>query len=281
MADRSEIAAAAGRLRRQLETVQDHQRSVWLGEGMGLLLAAVVPALGLAMVADNLAHLHVLIRLPILAGLIALTVVLVRRIARLLRQPLNAEMIAVKVERQFPDLDNHLINSLLLAHEDDGEVAELINAVIQEGNADATRRDLRAAVPKRRMRLLALAASLACVLMGVYAVLFPNHFGNALARVLAPFAGTPPLTRTKIVEVLPKDHNLLSGDDVVITVEVDGKIPDTSEVVYEPEGDEVQMAIMHPASGGEKHEFRCLMADVSKTFTYHVTAGDAKVTGDV
>ena len=276
MTDRSEIAAAAGRLRRQLEAVKDHQRSVWLGEGMGLFVAVVVSALGLAMVADNLAHLHVLIRLPILAGLVGLSVWLIRRIARLLRQPLTPEMVAVRVERKFPEIDNRLINSLLLAREDDEEVMELIAAVVREGNEDATRRDLRAAVPKRRMRLLALAAALAVALMGVYAVVFPNHFTNALARVVAPFAGTAPLTRTKIVAVSPKDHNLLAGDDVTVAVEVDGKIPDTAEIVYEPEGDEVEMAIMHPAPGGAKHEFRCLMADVTKTFTYHVAAGDAR-----
>ena len=277
MADRSEIAAAAGRLRRQLEVVKDHQRSVWLGEGVGLFVTVIVAALGLAMVADNLAHLHVVFRLLALGGIVALAVWLGRRVARLLRTPLTAEIIAVKVERKFPEIDNRLINSLLLAREDDEEVSELIEAVIREGNEDATRRDLRAAVPKRRMRLCALAATAVVAVMGVYAALFPNHFTNAFARILVPFAGTPPLTRTKIVDVSPKDHNLLAGDDVTITVEVEGKIPDTTEVVYEPEDDEMQVAIMQPASGeGERREFRCLMADVSQTFTYRVTANDAR-----
>ena len=279
MADRGEITAAAGRLRRQLEGVREHQRSVWFGEGMALILAVLVPCMGFAMVADNLAHLHVVIRLAILGGLIALAVVLFRYVARLLRQPLNAEMIAVKVERKFPEIDNHLINSLLLAHEDDEEVLDLVNAVVQEGNADATRKDLRAAVPKRRMRLLALGATAAVAMMATYAALFPNHFGNALARLLAPFAGTPPLTRTKILAVKPGDHNLLAGDDVTVTVQVDGKIPETCEIVYEAEGDEVQMAILRPEATSQEATgrlFRCLMADVSKTFIYHVLAGDAE-----
>ncbi|MFW6162181.1 MAG: hypothetical protein ACODAJ_05385, partial [Planctomycetota bacterium] len=278
MADRSEITAAAGRLRRQLETVKEHQRSVWLGEGIGLLVAAVVAALGLAMALDNLAHLHILIRLPILAGLVALAVVLGRRMARLLRQPLTPEMIAVKVERQFPDLDNRLINSLLLAHEDDEEVLDLVRAVVTEGSEDATHRDLRSAVPKRKMRLCALGSTLSIVLMAAYAVLFPNHFTNAFARIVAPFAGTPPLTRTRILAVAPRDHDLLSGDDVTIAADVEGKIPDTCEVLYEPEGEDKQMAIMRPAAGdeeGEKRAFRCLMADVARSFTYRVAAGDA------
>ena len=278
MTDRNDIAAGAARLRRQLDGVREHQRSVWLGEGMGLLLAVLMPALGIAMVADNLAHLHVVLRLLILAGLVAATVWLVRHLGRLLAQALTPEMVAVKVERQFPGVDNRLINSLLLANEDDEEALELVRSIIDEGNADATKLDLRDAVPKRRMRQLASAATLAVALMAVYAGLFPSHFTNALARVLAPFMGTPPLTRTKIVDVTPKDHNLLAGDDVAIAAKVAGKIPDTCEVVFEPEGDEMQMAIMRPAdnaadSGGA---FRCLMADVAKSFAYHVAAGDAR-----
>ena len=274
MVDKSEITAAAGRLRHQLDAVKDHQRSVWLGEGMGLLVSVLVPALGFAMVADNLAHLHVAVRLLILAGLVAATVALVRLAARLLRRPLTAEMIAVKVERTFPEIDNRLINSLLLANEDDPQVFQLIRSVIESGNADATKRDLRGAVPKRRMRLLALSSTLAVVLMAVYAAAFPNHFVNALARVLVPFASPPPLTRTKILAVSPKDHNLLSGDNVTIAAELGGRLPDTAEVLYEPDGDEMQAAIMRP--GAEPNRFGCLMADVTKTFTYRVVAGDAR-----
>jgi len=285
MADRNEIAASAARLRRQLDGVRDHQRSVWLGEGMGLLFAVLVPAIGIVMVADNLAHLHIVLRLLFLAGLVGVAAWLGRRIAALIAQPLTPEMIAVKVERQFPDVDNHLINSLLLAHEDDDEAMELIHAIIAEGNADATRYNLRDAVPKRRMRLFGGGATLAVALMAVYAGLFPSHFTNALARVLVPFLGTPPLTRTRIVDVTPKDHNLLAGDDLTIAAVVDGRIPDTAEVIYEPDGDEMQVAIMRPAdapkadakaAAPDGSAFRCLMADVAKPFTYSVAAGDAR-----
>ena len=61
-------------------------RNVWI--------LLVVSALFVAMVFDNVAHLHVLIRIPILAGIIALSVYLIRRMARLLRRPMTAEMIA-------------------------------------------------------------------------------------------------------------------------------------------------------------------------------------------
>ena len=47
MGDRQEIAAAAGRLRRRLEQLQDHQRSVWAGEGFGLFVAVYTPMIGM------------------------------------------------------------------------------------------------------------------------------------------------------------------------------------------------------------------------------------------
>ena len=78
------------------------------------------------------------------------------------------------------------------------------------------------------------------------------------------------MARTRIVDVTPGDHNLLSGDDVTVAVTVDGKgaVPDTCELVYDAEGEETQMAVMHPAGTGEADDddqpFRILMADASQ-----------------
>jgi len=277
MADQAEIKAAAGRLRRRLAILQNHQRGVWVAEGVGLLLTVVVPALGLAMILDNLFHLPFVLRLLLLAGLVGGAVELIRYMVRLVREPLTPERMAVKVEGKFPQVDNRLINSLLLANEDDEEASELIRSVIEEGNADATKLDLRSAVRKRKMGLLLATTALAFGLMGVYGVMYPNQFGNALARILLPFAAPGALTRTQIVAVSPKDHDLLSGDDVTIAVELSGKLPGSAEVVYVPENEETDVAVMRP--GDRPNQFRCLMADVRRSFTYRVVAGDARSDG--
>jgi len=280
MVAQHEIAASAGRLRRRLETLQDHQRGVWLGEGFGLALALLVPALGAAMVLDNLLQLPMAVRLLVLAGLVGIAVAVIRRTARRLRDPLTPERMAVKVEQKFPNVDNRLINSLLLAHEDDAEASELIHSVIEEGNADAAKLDLRAAIPKRTLHAALAGAALAAALMAGYAVAYPNHFMNALARVLVPFGGFHPLTRTRILAVTPQDKNVLAGDDVTIGAELDGKLPETAEVVYVPEGEAEQAALMQrrpsAAGGPPAAAFSCLMADVAHSFAYHVAAGDAR-----
>jgi len=273
MVDRTQIVSSAGRLRRRLEILQDHQRSVWFGEGIGLLIAAFVLALGAAMVLDNLLHLHVIFRFALLGGLVAATVLLVRRMSRLLREPLTPERMAVKVEAKFPQIDNRLINSLLLAREDDPEASELIHSVIESGNADATKLDVRSAIAKRRMGALLGAAAMSLAAMCGYGVAYPNHFMNAFIRVLVPFAGVNPLTSTRIVAVAPKSQNVLAGDDLTITAEVDGKLPESAEVVYELENEEAQVGVMR--SGEKPNQFRFLMADISRSFAYHVAAGDA------
>ncbi|HPD13792.1 MAG TPA: hypothetical protein PLE19_02525 [Planctomycetota bacterium] len=274
MIPKEQITASAGRLRRRLETLQDHQRGVWLVEAFGLFVAAVLAALGSAMVLDNLLHLPMAVRLLALAGLAGIAVLLVRWGARLLREPLTAERMAVKVEQKFPQMDNAMINALLLAREDDAEASELIHAVVEQGNAGAARADLTAAIPKRRLAAALGAAALVLGGMAAYGILYPSHFANALARVLVPFAGVRPLTQTKIVDVTPKNQNVLVGNDVTIGVQLAGKLPDSVLLVYTPENDQEQVAVMRP--GDAPGKLQCLMADVSRTFAYHIVAGDAE-----
>lgn len=275
MVPKEQITASAGRLRRRLEVLQDHQRGVWFGEAAGLFVAAVLLALGAAMALDNLVHLPMLVRLAALAGLVGLAAAVVRWGARLLREPLTAERMAVKVEAKFPNVDNRMINALLLAREDDPEASELIHAVVEEGSSDAAKLDLSAAISKRRLGALLGAAALVIALLTGYGVMYPRHFANALARVLMPFAGVPPLTRTRIVDVTPKDQNVLVGDAVTIAAELSGKLPDGAMLIYRPENDQEQAAVMRP-TGDKPALFQCLIPDVAHTFDYHVVAGDAE-----
>ncbi|MBM4039004.1 MAG: hypothetical protein FJ290_10880 [Planctomycetes bacterium] len=102
MAPKEQIAASAGRLRRRLESLQDHQRGVWFGEAAGLFVAALLAAVGTVMVLDNLLRLPMLVRLATLPGMAAGAVWLIRRAALALAEPLTRERMAVKVEAKFP-----------------------------------------------------------------------------------------------------------------------------------------------------------------------------------
>jgi len=274
MVEKSQITAAAARIRRKLQSLEDHQRTVWFAEGAGMVILAVVPALGAVMLLDNALHLHWALRTIALLAIAVAVVLVVRKAARVIGQPLSPEAMAVKVEQKFPDIDNRLINALLLANEDDAEASELIYSVVEEGGSDAARLNLHAAVPKRKMAIGLAGSALAFVLMGLYAVVAPNHFGNALARCLFPFGGVQPLTRTRIVAIEPKDKDILSGDSVAIAVELAGRIPESAELVLTPEGDEMQIVAME-RERGEKPRFRCLLPDVTRSLAYRVEAGDA------
>ncbi|NQT86964.1 hypothetical protein HQ560_09380 [bacterium] len=284
MVDKSELSAGAARLRSRLRGVGDHQRSVWLGEGMGLIGAVLIPTLGLTMVLDNVAHLPAALRTIALIGWAATGVLLIRYAARLFAQSLTPEQLALKVEQRFPDVDNRLINSLLLADEEDAQSYELIRGVISEGNADVAKLRVNDAVPKRRMHLLLSASVAAAILMGGYAVLFPQHFANALARVLVPFGGQAPLTRTKILAVTPQDTNVLSGDDLTLAAVVGGAIPPMAEVYYTPDSDDTKILSMHAqdapgegqAEGAKGARFASTMTGINNSFDYHVAAGDAE-----
>lgn len=268
------LHVAAKELEQELDSVRHYQQSVWLGEGFGLFLMVVIPALGLAMLLDNLVHLHFLVRLGLLIILFTCGSWLIRRTLGPLFRPLSLEQIALKIEKRYPELENRLINSLLLSRDGSEASRELVESVIEEGKSEVRKIDVKTSIPKRRMKVSLATGTAALSLMIVYFFVAPEYFQNALARVILPFAAPEPITRTRIIKIIPEDHKVLSGDDLRIEVELGGWLPESSKIVYRPEDDEDQVLVMDP--GDDSTHFTHKVSEVSRSFTYRVLAGDAR-----
>ena len=273
MAANADVQAAAEDLRKQLRYLRNYQHRVWFGEGLGMIFAVLIPAMGLTMVLDNIFHFDLPCRLLMLTGLVCAGVALLKRLMQTSLKPLTLEQIALKLERKYPNLDNHIINSLLLSQEEDMVSQELVQSIIEESKEEVSHVDISSSVPKRRMWVLIGSGACAVALMAVYFFLVPDYFQNAFLR-LFPIGNTAPLTRTRIVEITPADTNVLSGDNVDIDVKVEGWFPETAQLVYKPEDDDLQVVAMLP--GEERGHFSLTMKELSRTFTYRIAAGDAK-----
>ena len=167
MAANADVQAAAEDLRKQLRYLRNYQHRVWFGEGLGMIFAVLIPAMGLTMVLDNIFHFDLPCRLLMLTGLVCAGVALLKRLMQTSLKPLTLEQIALKLERKYPNLDNHIINSLLLSQEEDMVSQELVQSIIEESKEEVSHVDISSSVPKRRMWVLIGSGACAVALMAV------------------------------------------------------------------------------------------------------------------
>ena len=274
MITNSQVQSGVSAIRSRLHTVREHYRTVTIAEWAGLIVAATLPTLAVVFVLDNIIHLPMPVRILLLFGVVGGVVYLVQRAKREIRLGATDEEIALRVERTYPELDNELINSLLLSREADDEAVSLVSVVVHSGSQDAARVDLEQTVSKKRLKILSAAAVAAILLMSIYAIAFPAYFSNALKRIIVPVMHTDPITLTKIVDVTPKDVNVLSGDSLVVAATIGGVIPEKVELGYQIGDTEPTIVLMTAEKKGGifNYQFRQL----TRNTTYYVKARDAK-----
>ena len=276
MAENVEIRQGVAAIRSRLRRVRVHYKNVTLGEWTGLIMAALLPVLAILFAMDNLFHLPMLLRIVLWLGMAGGIVYLVRRGAQAMKAGATDEELALRVERAFPELNNELINSLLLAAEAGEEADQLVSAVVREGKQDSAKIDLRRAVPKKKLKMFGGAAAVATAVMVLYAVFSWNYFANAFQRVLVPFMPKEPITLTKIEEVAPGDCGVLSGDNVNVDVTLGGRIK-PAEIGYSIGGGEWKVMRMSQDSE-HKTAFSHRIRQLTQETVYYVKAGDAKST---
>jgi len=253
-----------------------HYKNVTMGEWTALVLAGLLPVLGVLFVMDNIFHLPMVLRIALWLGMAAGVVHMVRRAAYKMGLGATDEELALRVERAFPDLNNELINSLLLSKEGDEQASHLVSVVVQNGTHDSAKIDLKKSVPKRNLGIFLGAALVAFAAMALYATMYPEYFKNAFQRVLAPVLPVDPLTLTKIVEITPKDCNVLSGDDVDVDVALGGVVK-PAEIGYRTGmGERKVVRMIRVKKPDKKAAFSYRIRQLTQDTVYYVRAGDAK-----
>lgn len=257
----------------QLDELRGRWRLLQLGDGLLRLLAVLAGAIVLAVACDNLfwpgrTGRAMLLTAVGIATLMALFNWLVRRWLEERRD----DYFAALVERQFPALQNRLINGLQLGRGNDYGSPRLIEAIVNDAAALSSELDLTTALDRRPVRRAGGWLAAAGMVLFFYA--FSPRFANGFSRVLLPLADIPPYTATRIAAVMPGDGQVLEGQPVSIEATLAGDIPASAQLILG--GGETQWKILPMQSHDRKRPERYGFAlrEATESFDYYVAAGD-------
>lgn len=162
-----------------IASVRRRLRATVAGDGAARLLVLLVAGAGAAVLVDRLWLLPGWLRLLLLAGLlVALAVVLWRRLLRPLRRALPDREVAVFIERRTPALAGRLLTAVEGIPLGDDEAARLAAALPPA----------RALVPASRLPRLATAAVLALLLALAVGLVAPSFWRDGLVRLALPLS---------------------------------------------------------------------------------------------
>lgn len=194
-------------------------------------------------------------------------------VARSILRRRSAPAVAARLERAFPELDNHLINYVLFSARARPEPIE--QAYLQRGLPEwhKVRTD---ALRNRRVQWKSYAAVLAALLLigGARALVGPAWF-NALMRVANPFSHRAPVTIARIVSVLPGNASVVQGSNVVIVCKASGRKGYPVSLDLWPGDDQHAIHRLGAMTGEGQEEFSFTVPNVTAAFKYRLTVGDA------
>jgi hypothetical protein len=267
---------------RRLDRVRGAIKSLFLLDGVGRLLIALVVFVVATFVLDWFFILPSPVRLVLLAlGLGGIGWIAVRRILYPLGVKISDDDLALFVERHYPELNDRLISAIQLAREGDpgseDRVAgfnspQLVNELVRDAQQASEALDFnRVVVRGHVMKIAAWAGALLLVLVGA-AVARTDLASIYARRILGGGAKWPQRTYLKVLDFDPatRTRTFARGDDITIGVRADGSDP--GKVVFK----------FHYATGESGEETReaaqrlylLQIAHLSGPFTFTVEGGD-------
>ena len=250
--------------------VRLHARWVWWATT--ILGTAGIAALGLlvALGLDRWLILPPTIRVVLLIGLAGGLIWFGRR-CRALRPSTSLEETALLIEKQYPELDNVLINSLQLSQDSPHGSEPIVAAVADSAGKAITGLRPKSAVHKRILIWATVAAVTGGVTFAGGVKLYRTGLAQGLNRVLLPFGDN---TLTQIRNVSPGDADVLARSETTITATVAGRVPSEGRLICTVAGKRQITIPMHPQSGDLPDRLTATIPSVAESLRYRVVAGD-------
>lgn len=263
--------------RARLESLRRKDRSVAVVQGVLLCVAAAVVLLALTSGMEALFWFRPPGRTFLAVS--ALTVVgalFVWRCGLPLLRPPPDDMLAHRVDRRFPELNDRttLLLQLWRQHEKGAQPysAALLDAAIAE-NVHATRHvDFTAADDRIRIRQAGKTFAIPLLAVSVVFAGLYTPLSASLYRLSHPLTDFPVPSRTRL-SVSPGDMEIAAGAPVTFTAEVSGEIPETAVAELSVAGKPwktVELARLSPTA------FSATLHDLTASTEYVVKAGDAE-----
>lgn len=207
-------------IERQLLALDRQVRDATFARGISRLALIVTVLLGCCLLADWKMGLAGPVRLVLLIGWCALSVMAVwRQVLRPMWWPPSLSELAALVERQHPELKERLSSLVQLREQATPGASKLMRDLLARQTAKAVERlDLADAAPAIRSPGTAFAAVMACLLLLGPFAFAPADYGLLWARLFAPL-GNFHWGSTELI-VVGGDRVVARGSDVPIQIEL-------------------------------------------------------------
>ena len=266
----------------------DDLRRAWrqrhLLEAALLIVAAVLGLLVLVVATDNLLSLGVggrFLGLLVVLGSGGM-LILGLFVKRCLEQRRD-DYFAALCEKQFPELDNRLINGLQLGRGTEPGSPQIIDAIVDEAHSAAIDLDLTDSLDWQPVRRAALSGLGVMLVLCLYAGFGSERFGNGLSRVLLPFSDIEPFTATRIIEdsINPSadSNRYAEGMAVKFSVDIEGVLPAQAELKMRPQGEEHWTTLVMKPSKKKKNQrgrrgYAATLTRATRDLEFYIVAGD-------
>ena len=243
--------------------------------GMGIALAFVLGA-GLVLIAlESIFYLRPILKL-ILEGACALCVAFLIGYFCVMPivKPPRLDEIALRVERHFGGLQQHLINALQLwRHRDrDGHATALVDAAIIQAEEATQHLAFETLIDRKPPIRAAMAAIALAVVALLLHALWPTALAGAAQRLATPQTHytRPPDTH---IALRPGHVEVVGGEPLAITAHLSGVVPRNARLYIREAGAQSWASFVLPVKQTTaSHRFPA----VTRSFNYRLSAHDAQ-----
>ena len=193
----------------------------------------------------------------------------------------NALYAAREIEKTFPDLKSSLLTWVDLRDREKRVPTQVLSALEKRAALQISHENIDDAVDRRALLRSAYVLLALVAFICAYTLLSPKRMSTSVWRAIFPTADVAVSTRTEILEITPGSTEILARDQVEVTAELKGVIPEDVTLFFTTAdrrfADE-PLVMRNTGEGLPRFRGRLtgengagLLQDVS----YHVSAGDA------
>jgi hypothetical protein len=124
------------------------------------------------------------------------------------------------------------------------------------------------------LKKILISFAVTASVLSLWGLVRPAYFSNSMARVFLPASQIAPLTRTRILELQPKDTGVPNGGGVTLSTKLGGEIPRAVRVHFREKGGSWQKELLEHELGTA--DFTHAWKEVRQSFEYYLEAGDAE-----
>ncbi len=197
-------------------------------------------------------------------------------------QQINILFAAREIERSHPELKSSLISLVDLRNSGKKISPQILKALEKRTALEISHTNVDDAVDRRTLMRASYTLLAIVALLSAYTVLSPKNITTSLWRALFPTSPVAVSTRTSIVQVTPGNSEVLARDQVDVTAELSGVIPEEATLYFSTQDRRfVNEPISMRNTGEGLPRFRGRLTGENgegllKDVTYNIVAGDTQ-----